>query len=496
MRLRHLSLHLSLIALVLVLSGCETVTRLADQLGVRVVLRGTIEFSGDVDVADADVSIQLYRILENTSAFDTRACQRAGQSLGQCYGGFNLDVLTPSDAVGGLTPQWDRASGAIAIPNVPADFGYVLVAQASASGAQCSSDIIGIEDESKLVTRGSLLSPARTLQSLQAREARFPRAVRLRCDRTSRPRTADVEPPPAPRPTPDPDPGQEPVEELPPELEEPEEVFWTSFRLLDKEGELLADASGASVPGAQERAPCGSSRPMTIEATLSGDGGGIERAFLHVQEGRGASAVIRDLPIPVRNGRIEGHVVQLSGGYARLQLDLEPIEQSSGEGVSHVIEICSGQAPPQFPAQELLAVLSWDTDGTDVDLHTWVSGPGVNEEHVYFAARNGRWAQLDVDDVDGFGPETITSSEDARNLTYDVKIHYWSDHGRPNPPTDATVRILYANRDAGIRCDTTRVVRNIRSRDWHVIGRFGPELAELAQEGPEAFRALGCLVVR
>lgn len=505
---------LALLPCLLAVSGCKTVTRLADELGVQVTLRGQVDLRGDVPADEVTLEARLYRILENADSFDFRGCEAEGRDRRTCYGRFDLDALGADDAVSGLSVQWDASGSSLSIPGVPADVGYVLLVNARASGAQCGSDIVGIEEDTKLVTRDSVISPLSRLTDAQRRVAGLPRPLELRCDRGAPPAVEDVEPPPTPRPRPQPDPptsgapGSDPPgtgdptaappteEPLPPELESPETVSWERFRLLDRDGQLLADASGGPVVGGPDVPPCGSSRPMTIEATLEGGGGGVDRAWLHVQEGRGENAVIRDLPIPVTGGRIDGHVVQLSGGYARLQLDLEPIEDSSGDGASHVIEICSRDTPPAFPAQELLAVLSWDTDGTDVDLHTWVSGPGISEEHIYFANRNGRYAALDVDDVDGFGPETITSMADARNLTYDVKVHYWSDRGRRTPPTAATVRVVYANPDAGIRCDTTRVFRDIQNREWYVVGQFGPELAQLAQSDPDAFRALGCSTVR
>jgi uncharacterized protein YfaP (DUF2135 family) len=84
----------------------------------------------------------------------------------------------------------------------------------------------------------------------------------------------------------------------------------------------------------------------------------------------------------------------------------------------------------------LRAVLTWDTNLTDVDLHVTDS----LGHHAYYASKlavpNG---VLDYDDVDGFGPETFTVSTRPSGVTYTVSLHYYSDHG--HGPTTATVKI-------------------------------------------------------
>ncbi len=54
------------------------------------------------------------------------------------------------------------------------------------------------------------------------------------------------------------------------------------------------------------------------------------------------------------------------------------------------------------PQARLRVVLSWDSDGTDLDLHV-VSPDGV---HVFYGNRVGaNGGALDVDVTTGFGPE-------------------------------------------------------------------------------------------
>lgn len=98
--------------------------------------------------------------------------------------------------------------------------------------------------------------------------------------------------------------------------------------------------------------------------------------------------------------------------------------------------------------------LAWDTDGTDVDLHLIRPGGSYNDADgdCYFATCNegdegADWGEegvvgddpvLDVDDVDGYGPENIFL-EPNEDGTYQVNVHYWSDHG--NGPSNAWVEV-------------------------------------------------------
>lgn len=101
------------------------------------------------------------------------------------------------------------------------------------------------------------------------------------------------------------------------------------------------------------------------------------------------------------------------------------------------------------PNEDIHVQLVWDTDGTDVDLHflhpsgRWDASP----HDCYWLNREPNWANLgarnddpslDIDDVDGFGPENI-NLDNPENVTYRVGVFYFSDHARG--ASNSTMRI-------------------------------------------------------
>jgi hypothetical protein len=126
------------------------------------------------------------------------------------------------------------------------------------------------------------------------------------------------------------------------------------------------------------------------------------------------------------------------------------------------IDVSALANPPPLAEIGLHIRVSWDNDLTDVDTH--VLAPGGQmwtcDGDCYFSNPNPNWGDqarfeddpfLDVDDVDGFGPENVNIQEPAPG-TYRVFIHYWSDHGGTTPAT--TVEVLNFGQ---------------------VVGRYGPE---------------------
>ena len=79
------------------------------------------------------------------------------------------------------------------------------------------------------------------------------------------------------------------------------------------------------------------------------------------------------------------------------------------------------------PNLDLQVLLYWDTNGTDVDLH--VNEPS-GDECFYGNRQTPSGGMLDVDDVDGYGPEVYTLASAPRG-DYEVSVQYFSDNGHP-----------------------------------------------------------------
>ena len=93
----------------------------------------------------------------------------------------------------------------------------------------------------------------------------------------------------------------------------------------------------------------------------------------------------------------------------------------------------------------LRVVLSWGKDPADIDSH--ISYPG---NHICFASKTGSMANLDVDDVDSFGPETITIDKKLSGQKYIYAVHNYTDKGlvagtRLSNVSDARVFIYIGN---------------------------------------------------
>lgn len=93
---------------------------------------------------------------------------------------------------------------------------------------------------------------------------------------------------------------------------------------------------------------------------------------------------------------------------------------------------CSGLTYALSPVMTNLdgmrIVLTWGATPKDLDSH--IVYPGNN---IYWRSRKGDDANLDVDDTQGFGPETITLERKHQGETYVYAVHDFTD--RENPDT-------------------------------------------------------------
>ncbi|RAW00384.1 tetratricopeptide repeat protein [Pseudochryseolinea flava] len=79
-------------------------------------------------------------------------------------------------------------------------------------------------------------------------------------------------------------------------------------------------------------------------------------------------------------------------------------------------------SPTMNTLDGLRVVLHWNQNPLDIDSH--LAYPG---SHIYFERKTGAQANLDVDDTDGYGPETITVIKKADGKRYVYAVHNYTD---------------------------------------------------------------------
>lgn len=111
-------------------------------------------------------------------------------------------------------------------------------------------------------------------------------------------------------------------------------------------------------------------------------------------------------------------------------------------------------ANAQRPQARLRIVLSWDTDGTDLDLH--VIAP--DGEHVYYAHRVGAsGGALDVDVTTGYGPEIYASAAPAPGIWH-VFVNYFGAGGEEHRGIVTTAQLAVVSGEGTDR-ETVRSFR-------------------------------------
>jgi hypothetical protein len=146
---------------------------------------------------------------------------------------------------------------------------------------------------------------------------------------------------------------------------------------------------------------------------------------------------------------------------------------ASGLGTVRIPLTGEVQAPPPT-ATAMSAVLTWDTNLTDVDLQLVRPNaqPFDQPGACYWRSSQPDWGVvgdtsdnpfLDVDDTDGRGPENINLST-AASGTYRVYVHFWaSPFGLP---TRASVQVFVGGMSQGT------LTRSIRCNELWLVGEI------------------------
>ncbi|HGT7660333.1 TPA: tetratricopeptide repeat protein [Escherichia coli] len=177
----------------------------------------------------------------------------------------------------------------------------------------------------------------------------------------------------------------------------------------------------------------------------------VALALLGMNAGAYAADVSIDiLSATVKDKRIEGASVTLQRNGAQ---SVSGITNTSGsislgtsfadnkdallivkkEGYSNLVVKCpcAGMtyaiSPVMTNLDGMRVVLSWGEKPFDLDSHLIFPGG-----HIYFDSKEGTDANLDVDDTDSYGPETVTISKKHFDESYIYAVQDYSNKGLPN----------------------------------------------------------------
>lgn len=116
----------------------------------------------------------------------------------------------------------------------------------------------------------------------------------------------------------------------------------------------------------------------------------------------------------------------------------------------------------------LRIVLDWDKSPADLDLHLVKTGSYHISYHNSITTVDGS-AQLDRDDQDGYGPETITINKTDNNAIYTCYVcdftHSKKNHSRSLSGSKAIVRVYNNN----VLTDTFYIPRDVTGNKWSVF---------------------------
>jgi len=156
---------------------------------------------------------------------------------------------------------------------------------------------------------------------------------------------------------------------------------------------------------------------------------------------------------PVSLSPGQSSTVTVSYSPSMVGMDSGSVDVSSTDfsNPSQRVTLSASATPPALEDTGLHVRLEWSTNSTDVDLHLLGPSNGGIWDCTLdcnFANPNPSWGDplsdldnpyLDLDDVDGYGPENINIQDPAPGV-YTVVVHYWTDHGGDVPL--ATVHAL------------------------------------------------------
>lgn len=173
-------------------------------------------------------------------------------------------------------------------------------------------------------------------------------------------------------------------------------------------------------PSAVAPTPAIADAPPTVHITGPAGGAHAQR-LVHVAGTVSDATLVR--ATLVLNGSPQS--IALAAGRFDVEQLLAPGENviqvwaENGHGAGHDAVVLFSRVPPL----DLKVTLTWDTDATDVDL--WVTDPRGTKCY-YEKTETEIGGRLDIDDTDGYGPETFTLPA-AVPGNYLIEADYYAD---------------------------------------------------------------------
>jgi hypothetical protein len=213
-------------------------------------------------------------------------------------------------------------------------------------------------------------------------------------------------------------------------------------------------------------------RPVVCQAT----GGPYALAAIRFAPGSSSVFKVPAFPAGLDQNRQFGFEVEVDA--VGLPDDhLGRVEIVAAHGAVVGIGLSARVEPPLPGSTDLSLSLSWNSTGTDFDLHLVRSGRDLFSEvdDCYFQNKNPDWGApgdggddpyLDRDDTDGFGPEALNLSR-VGEVSYDAYVQFFNYAGTTPPTTTAFLTIES-------RGNPTRMLQAdiFGCGDTWVVGRF------------------------
>ncbi len=190
------------------------------------------------------------------------------------------------------------------------------------------------------------------------------------------------------------------------------ESAWNKLEPLSRQGMNVEENVEGEVSGYVQDALTGQGMVATIKVRARGDRNGQILAEI-------TSAFDGNYVFGGEQGQYTLEIT--APGYTTEYIDVEVVRGQTKMGQNVVLSPVVGEG-------EIRIVLSWDASPSDLDSHVEGRSSSGGGFHIYYGEKNySGVGSLDVDDTNGYGPETITITDANANFTY--RVHDFTGSG-------------------------------------------------------------------